>query len=127
MTKHNLSLGAQGEKTAVDFLKEKGYNILARNYKTKLGEIDIVAYDKGTLVFVEVKARQSQKYGLPYEAVSRIKQRRISKAAVWFLKENNLLNKKARFDVVSVAYPEEDKPKLDLFKNAFELDGAYTF
>lgn len=127
MTKQNLYLGAQGEEAAVDFLKENGYKIITRNYKTKLGEIDIVAKDKDALAFIEVKTRYSDRFGLPYEAVSRTKQRQISKAALTFLKENNLLDKKARFDVVSVIYSAEDKLKFDLIKNAFELDGNFTY
>lgn len=119
-------LGSQGEETAVDFLKNQGYKILTRNYKTKLGEIDIIAYDKDTLAFIEVKTRRSDRFGLPSEAVSRLKQRQISKAAIIFLKQNELLNKKARFDVLSVTYSAKDSPKLDLIKNAFELDGRYV-
>lgn len=126
MTKQNLYLGIQGEKAAVDFLKESGYRILARNYKTRLGEIDIVAYDKNTLAFVEVKTRHSPKFGLPAEAISRLKQKQISKAAIIFLKENKLLAQKARFDIVSVRYLTENYPEIDLIKNAFELDARYV-
>lgn len=125
MTKQNLYFGAQGEKVAVDFLKDNGYKILAKNYKTKLGEIDIIARDKDTLAFIEVKTRHSDRWGLPSEAISRTKQRQISKAAVLFLKENELLDKKARFDVVSIVY-SADAPKLDLIKNAFDLEGRYV-
>lgn len=126
MTK-NLYFGAQGEEIAVDFLRANGYRILTRNYKTKLGEVDIVAQDKDTLAFIEVKTRHSDRFGLPSEAISTNKQRQISKAALMFLKENNFLNKKARFDVVSVIYSDNEKPKLDLIKNAFELDSKFTY
>jgi putative endonuclease len=119
-------LGRSGEEAAVVLLKENGYKILARNYKTRLGEIDIVARDKDTLCFVEVKTRLSERFGLPSEAVSRFKQRQISKAALIFLKEKKLLDKKARFDVVSVLYSEKG-PKLDIIKNAFELDSGLSY
>jgi len=126
VSRQNLCLGRSGEEAAVVLLKENGYKILARNYKTRLGEIDIVAQDKDTLCFVEVKARLSERFGLPSEAVSRFKQRQISKAALVFLKEKKLLDKKARFDVVSVLYSQEG-PKLDIIKNAFELDSGLSY
>ena len=126
MSKAHLYLGKSGEEAAVNFLKNNGYRILARNYKTKLGEIDIIARDKDTLCFIEVKTRHSDRYGLPAEAVSLPKQRQIAKAALFFLKERNLLEKKARFDVVSVLY-SEGAAKTDLIKNAFELDAEFTY
>lgn len=126
MSKQHLYLGSLGEEAAVGLLKENGYKILSRNYKDSLGEIDIVARDKDTFCFVEVKTRNSLSFGLPQEAVSRAKQRQISKAALGFLKKNNLLDKKARFDVVSVVY-SGDKPQLDLIKDAFDLDPSYTY
>jgi putative endonuclease len=125
MSKENLYLGKQGEDLAVIFLKKKGYKILFRNYKTRLGEIDIIALDKGTHCFIEVKTRSSLRFQGPLEAVSYFKQRQISKAALLFLKNNNLLNEKARFDVVSVLH-SDNGPKLDLIKNAFELEGTYV-
>lgn len=125
MSKQNIYLGKSGEDTALNFLKENGYKILVKNYKTKLGEVDIIAYDKDTLCFIEVKTRGSLRFGSPQEAVSHFKQRQISKVALQFLKRNNLLNKKARFDVVSVIYAE-DKPAFDLIKNAFELEERYV-
>lgn len=126
MAKQNLFLGKSGEKTAADFLKENGYKILSQNYKTKLGEVDIVAKDRDTFCFVEVKTRHSDKFGLPLEAVNSAKKRQVSKAALNFLKTNNLLDKKARFDVVSVVCAD-DKPKVDLIKNAFELDERFSY
>lgn len=126
MSKQHLYLGNLGEEAAVGLLKDNGYKILARNYKDRLGEIDIVARDKDTLCFIEVKTRNSLSFGLPQEAVSRAKQRQISKAALNFLKKNNLLDKKARFDVVSVVY-SGGRSQLDLIKDAFDLDSSYTY
>ncbi len=124
--KQNLYFGKSGEEAAAALLKENGYKILARNYKSKLGEIDIVAQEKDTICFIEVKTRHTDKFGLPQEAVLGRKQRQISKAAINFLKENKLLDKKARFDVVSIICPQ-DNPELDLIKNAFELDARFTY
>ena len=126
MSKDNLNLGILAEDKAGEFLKDSGYKILRRNYKTKLGEIDIIARDKDTICFIEVKCRSSDRFGKGLEAVSGKKQGQLSKAALNFLKENNLLDKSARFDVVSLdsCGPEE---KITLIKNAFELDGRFTY
>jgi len=126
MSGDRIELGRAGEETAADFLKNHGYRILFSNYKTKLGEIDIIAKDKGVICFIEVKTRTTDKFGLPQEAVSHIKQRQIGKAALVFLKEKKLLDKKARFDVVSVIYAQ-GRPKIDLIQNAFELNESFTY
>lgn len=125
VSKENLYLGKQGEEAAVSLLKANGYKILHRNYKTKLGEVDIIATDQDTFCFIEVKTRKTDRFGSGLEAVSGFKQRQISKAALLFLKDNNLLNKKARFDVVSVTY-SDGSPKLNLIRNAFELEARYV-
>jgi putative endonuclease len=126
MSKQGLNLGKVGEDLAVELLKKNGYKIIARNHKSPLGEIDIIAKDKETICFVEVKTRRTDKFGSPLEAISSFKQRQISKVALGFLKKNNLLDSRARFDVVSVLY-EKDKPKLELLKDAFELSSNYTY
>ena len=126
MFKKHLESGKNGEELAALLLRENGYKIIARNYKTKLGEIDIIAKDKDTLCFVEVKLRNSDKFGLAQEAVLKSKQMHIAKTALNYLKENNLLDAKARFDVVAITYLEKDKPCLDLIKDAFELDERYV-
>ncbi len=126
MSKQNLYLGKLGEEAAVGLLKDNGYKILQKNYKTKLGEIDIIAKDKDTICFIEVKTRQTDRFGSPCEAISKFKQRQISKAALTFLKEKNILDKKARFDIVSIIYSKE-KPKLDLIRDAFELDKDFVY
>lgn len=126
MTKDNLNLGNLAEDRAEEFLKRSGYKVLRRNYKTRLGEVDIIAKDKDTLCFVEVKCRSSDRFGKGSEAISVKKQGQVSKAALNFLKENNLLDRRARFDVVSLDSlgPEE---KITLIKNAFELDERFTY
>ncbi|MBP7217194.1 MAG: YraN family protein [Candidatus Omnitrophica bacterium] len=121
MTKERLALGIYGEEAAIAFLKERGYRLVCRNYKTFLGEIDIIADDHGTCCFIEVKTRTSEMFGLPQEAVSARKQYKLSQIAALFLKERNLLDCKARFDVVSVICPGvKAVTKIQLFKNAFE-------
>jgi putative endonuclease len=126
MSKTHLEFARAGEREAVDFLKAQGYQIIARNYKTKFAEIDIIAKEKDTLAFVEVKARHTDAFGAPEAAVNKFKQGQISKAALLFLKENSLLEAKARFDIVSILY-QDAKPQIKLIKNAFELDNRYSY
>lgn len=126
MNRNNLFLGRSGEDEAAELLKKNGYKILARNYKNKLGEVDIIAQDKDRICFVEVKTRRSGRFGLPAESIQLSKQRQISKIALNFLKQGNLLDRKARFDVVSVIY-SNGEPKLDLIKGAFELVAEFTY
>lgn len=112
--------GRKSESIAADCLKKQGYSILELNYRTKLGEIDIIAKDKDTIVFVEVKARKSNSFGNPKFAVTYKKQKKISMVALCYLKSTKQSNSKARFDVVSII---SGKGSLDLeiIKNAFEF------
>lgn len=126
MSNKNISLGKAGETLAVGFLKDNGYKVLKTNYRIRLGEIDIIAHDRDTVCFIEVKTRNSLGKGLPVESVGSSKQRQISKVALCFLKDKNLLNKRARFDVVSILYVQ-GIPKIDLIKNAFELGEGFTY
>ena len=126
MSKEGIGLGAYGEDLAVNFLKESGYIIRYRNYKTKLGEIDIIAEDSKVLCFIEVKTRSSERFGFGTEAVSSLKQKQIAKAALSFLKERKLLERKARFDVVSVDC-SLITPRLALIKDAFDLPPGFTY
>ncbi len=95
------SLGAQGEETAVAHLRRKGCRILHRNYRTPLGEADIIALDGDIIVFVEVKARSSDFRGQPFEAVGPRKQERLGRIALYYLKREKT-ERPVRFDVVSV-------------------------
>jgi putative endonuclease len=96
-------LGRRGEDDAVAFLLGKGYRIMHRNYQTPLGEADIVARDRDTLVFAEVKARTSDRFGQPFEAVDPRKQERIRRIALYFLKQHRL-DAPVRFEVISLLY-----------------------
>ena len=112
--------GQKGESLAARHLKKNGYKILEQNYRTKMGEIDIIAKDKETIVFVEVKARRSHHFGNPKWAVTPKKQRKISMVALYYLKATNQNNVKARFDVVAIR-SKHDNHEIELVKTAFEL------
>jgi len=115
------TLGESGEAAAIRFLRHKGYIIVARQDRGILGEIDIVAIDGKTVVFVEVKTRRSHDAGRPEEAVDFQKQRRLSRLALGYLKRHQLLEHRARFDVVSITWPKGAKrPQIEHFENAFE-------
>jgi putative endonuclease len=112
--------GQKGELLAARHLKKNGYKILEQNYRTQMGEIDIIAKDKETIVFVEVKARRSNHFGNPKWAITSKKQRKISMVALYYLKATNQNSAKARFDVVAIR-SKHDKPEIEIVKNAFEL------
>jgi putative endonuclease len=102
--------------------------IVARSSRLKPGELDIVALDGEVLVFVEVKTRRSAETGHPAEAVTPAKQRRLTRLAVTFMKRHALLDRKARFDVVAVTWPEGKWfPKIEHFRDAFEAVGQWEF
>lgn len=107
--------GDNFEEVAVRFLQEHGYEILERNYRCRLGEIDIIAKDHCYLVFIEVKYRSTTNYGLPIEAVDINKQRKIYKVAQWYLKEHHVYDDiNIRFDVVGILGKD-----IKIYKNAF--------
>lgn len=114
------TLGARGEEIAVTYLKRQKYRIIETNFRCRCGEVDIIARDGKTLVFVEVKTRRTASYGLPQLAVTPFKQRQISKAALTYLSKNRLMEESARFDVVSVLLVDTS-PTVDHIKNAFDL------
>lgn len=119
------SLGYRGERAAERYLRRKGYVIVARSQRNKLGEIDLIAVDGRTVVFVEVKTRTSQQSGHPADAVDADKQQRMTRAALSYLKRHDLLENASRFDVIAVTWPESGKrPLIEHFQNAFEATGA---
>ena len=115
------SLGILGENVACGELHRRGYAILARRYRTKYGEIDIVARDGDVTVFVEVKARDGQDFGGGAEAVTRWKQRRLTNMAMDYLARHRLFDRPCRFDVVTVDV-SGGAPVVEVYQNAF--DGA---
>jgi putative endonuclease len=120
MPSKDQQFGKESESTAVKHLKKQGYKIIEQNYRTKLGEIDIIAKEKNTIVFVEVKSRKSDSYGNPKYALTPKKMRKISMVALYFLKITNQSGAKARFDVVSITSREKN-PEIEIIKNAFDL------
>jgi len=113
-------LGRRGEELALRFLNKSGYKIIERNYVCKMGEMDIIAQEKDTLVFVEVKTRTSMDFGPPQLAVNPTKQMQLSKVALNFLKEKRLEDVKARFDVVAIVLKPTGE-EVELIKDAFDL------
>lgn len=120
MSKERISKGKIGEDIAAGFLIKEGYNILERNFRCPLGEIDIVALDSGTLVFVEVKTRSSNRFGLPEEAVNYRKRHQMAKVGQFYISRKKLFNNPARFDVVAVTI-KGGKEDARVIKNAFEV------
>jgi putative endonuclease len=117
MTMERQALGIQGEDLAVAEIERRGYAVLARRYRTRHGEIDIVARDEETIVFVEVKAKDTAGFGRAAEAVGVRKQRRIVSMAVDYLARNRLTAKPCRFDVVAI-----DGSVLTYYRGAFTAD-----
>ena len=113
-------LGADGERAAEKFLRRQRYTIVERNYRCPSGEVDLIALDRSSVVFVEVKTRTQPGYGSPLEAVDRRKQRQIQRAAQHYLVAKRLHDRDARFDVVGVWW-EQGQLRCELVKNAFDL------
>ena len=118
------SFGASGEHAAERYLTRMGYRIIARQHRNAGGELDLVAIDKDTVVFIEVKTRQGAEHGLPVDAITADKQRRLTRAALVFLKQRGWLDRRCRFDVVAVIWPEGTRePQITHYQNAFEAVG----
>ncbi|MCX5708352.1 MAG: YraN family protein [Candidatus Omnitrophica bacterium] len=118
MSKNNISCGKISEVQAAGFLESQGYRILFRNYKVQGAEIDIIAREKDTICFIEVKSRSSDRFGSPQEAVTLAKQQKIVRAASMFLQENDLQDRSCRFDVVAIIRGA-GKEKFSLIRGAF--------
>ncbi|MEI6631461.1 MAG: YraN family protein [bacterium] len=127
MAKKNIYLGKSGEEKAFQFLEKNGYKVLFRNYKNRLGEIDIIAKERGTYCFIEVKTRSSDRFGLPQEALSGAKKRKLTQLAVAFLKEKKLLDQKARFDVVAILAGPGGSIETELIQDAFEIPTELSY
>jgi len=103
MKSKNIHKGKSGEKIALKYLKEKGYNILAKNYKTNLGEIDIIISNADTLIFVEVKTREDTKFlDRPAEAITAFKCKKINQVAAQYMSRFQLRHVPVRFDVIEI-------------------------
>ena len=110
-------VGSRYEQTACDYLTDKGYKILERNYRNSFGEIDIIALDKDEIVFIEVKTRTSQKYGFAAEAVDDNKKRHLLNSIRYYVYSRNLQNEFIRIDVIEV-YINNGKRTINHIKQA---------
>ena len=110
-------IGVEGEDMATKALKKKGYRIIERNYRSKFGEIDIVAEEKGCLVFIEVKRRSSGSFGDSFAAIDRKKKEHMIRSAQYYLKSHKCFDRKARFDVVGI-----DGDELKIIQHAFIVE-----
>jgi putative endonuclease len=117
---HGQALGRAGEAAAEGYLQQLGYTVIARNYRCYRGEVDLVAIDDTTLVFVEVKTRSGKTCGSPLEAVDVRKQRRLAAAAQHFLVTQRCCDRFARFDVIGVLW-RGGVPEIEHVPNAFEV------
>lgn len=118
------AIGRRGEELAIEFLVRQRYRILERNYRKSFGEVDIIARDKNTLVFIEVKTRQSTRFGTPFEAVDIRKQRQLSRIAQEYLQSHDSADVSARFDVIAVRLDRDSHlVAIDHLQNAFEWVG----
>lgn len=116
-------IGKAGEKLAVRALRRAGYKVLARNFRARGGEIDIVAEHEGTIAFVEVKTRRTDSFAPPELAVNSKKRRNLARAAWQFLKLNSLTEKDCRFDIVSIiSGPQTGHPEIEIMPDAFQVD-----
>ena len=123
MTMQRQTLGKWGEDCAVRELERRGYAILARRYRTRHGEIDIIAEHQGTLVFVEVRARATAEFGRAAETVTDAKKRKVTAMAVDYLARHQIANRPCRFDVVAIDDATGPAPEITVYPGAFDAVG----
>jgi len=122
------SFGEEGEQAAARYLRRQGYRIVTTRLRQRYGEVDIIALDDRTIVFVEVKSRRRFDGSQPAEAVDIKRQQRLSRAALAFLKSHGLLENASRFDVLEVCWPREaDQPTIRHIQDAFPVAGKWQF
>jgi putative endonuclease len=112
--------GQQGEREAAQFLSAQRYTIVAKNYRCPFGEVDLIALDRHTIVFVEVRTHTGEVFGDPLASVNARKQRQIAKAALHYLSRHHLHDREARFDVIGIRW-EKEGPQVTHIKGAFDL------
>ena len=120
MTRERLELGERGEALAFEKIKGMGYTHIVRNYRCRLGEVDLVAKDGDVLVFIEIKTRRGRPLGFAKEAVNARKRKQLSKVALSYMKANGCNDVSARFDVVAVSVGS-GSPQIEVIQNAFDL------
>lgn len=112
-------LGRRGEQFAAEFLRLRGLRILARRFRTPVGELDLVCDDRGTVVFVEVKSQSDDRLCDPQDRLNVTKRRRLLKAARWFIHGRRLASRPCRFDVVTVILTGAGAPRIRHFADSF--------
>jgi putative endonuclease len=117
---NRIERGRDGEDLAWDHLRRAGYRLVARNVRSRFGEIDLVVERGDTLVFVEVRSRAGSRFGAPLESIDGRKRRQVARLAADFLARRRLDDRRARFDVVAVEW-QDGAPKVDHVENAFEV------
>ena len=116
--------GQEGEAEAERYLRKKGYRIVARNVRSSLGELDLVAEDGHVLVFIEVKARRTGRFGGAIHAVHRQKQHKLVRLAAQFLAQRHWMDRSCRFDVVLLEATETAALRVEHIQNAFEVSAG---
>jgi putative endonuclease len=120
VTRQRLELGKEGEDLALKKVESLGYTCIARNYRCSLGELDLVARDGDSLVFIEIKTRKGKSLDYAKEAVHARKQRQMSKVALAYMKKHRCEDVRARFDVVVIHQQGLDR-EIEVIRNAFDL------
>ncbi len=124
MTFEHLRLGSRGESLAEKKLKRSGYKIVERNFRCAIGEVDLVARDGETLVFVEVKTRTKADFTSPQDAVDWKKRRKLAQVCQHYLMRRGLQDVRCRFDVVAILLPEgKGRSEVAIIRDAFRLEG----
>jgi putative endonuclease len=120
--------GSRSERRAARFLRKQGFRILDRNWSTPLGELDIIALEKGCLVFVEVRSTAGDDPDRPAASVDFAKQKRLTRMALQYLQAKQLLGRDARFDVLAISWPADQRdPVIEHFRSAFEPTDRFQF
>lgn len=127
MSLARINVGKQAEDLAVSYLKKHGYTIIEKNYKTRLGEVDIIANDKDCVCFIEVRSLNTKRFDLPEYSITNKKQNQIAKTALSYIKRYGMKDKDSRFDIVCIEDIDSREPVIRLLKNAFELDSWYKY
>ena len=120
MRESTKDVGQEGEDIAFSYIRQQGYRVVDRNYRCPYGEVDLIAKDGETFVFIEVKSRQSTLFGQPEEAVDFKKRKKLSTVALWYLEEKKINDYRARFDVISILLSKQP-PEIKLFRDAFDF------
>lgn len=120
MSQERVSTGKQGELLAQEYIRQQGYVLLEKNFRCKLGEIDLIARDQHIVVFLEVRTKTSAAYGPAYNSVTPHKQRQVKRVALFYIAQHNLVNTQFRFDVIGILLNRQNgEHKLEHIQNAF--------